>query len=102
VGKQREKGGRNKVGKGQVRLSTGWRRLLRCLISYMPFRELATNYRALLRKMTYKDKASYDSNKVGKGQLNKRELSRTQQKGTVTNRGEVAYICRGKVEVEMK
>jgi len=40
---------------------TGWRRPIRCLISWITFRKLATNYRALLRKMTYKDKASYES-----------------------------------------
>ena len=40
---------------------TGWRRPIGCLISWITFRKLATNYRALLRKMTYKDKASYDS-----------------------------------------
>ena len=40
---------------------TGWRRPLGFLISWITFRKLATNYRALLRKMTYKDKASYDS-----------------------------------------
>ena len=40
---------------------TGWRRPIGCLISEITFRKLATNYRALLRKMTYTDKASYDS-----------------------------------------
>ena len=32
-----------------------------CLKSHVIFRKRATNYRTLLRKMTYKDKASYDS-----------------------------------------
>jgi len=41
--------------------TTGWRRVIGCLISYITFRKLATDYRALLRKMTYPDKASYDS-----------------------------------------
>ena len=41
-------------------LSTGWRSPIGCLISCITFRKLATNYRALLWKMTYKDKASYD------------------------------------------
>jgi len=40
---------------------TGWRRPIGCLISQIFFRILATNYRALWRKMTYKDKGSYDS-----------------------------------------
>jgi len=31
-----------------------------CLKLQVIFRERATNYRALLRKMTYKDKASYE------------------------------------------
>ena len=39
---------------------TGWRRPIGCLISQITFRKLATNYRALLRKMMHKDKASYD------------------------------------------
>jgi len=41
--------------------STGWRRRIECLISCITFRKRATNYTALLRKMTYKDKAFYDS-----------------------------------------
>jgi len=40
---------------------TGWRRLVRCLKVQVIFRKRANNYRALLRKMTYEDKASYDS-----------------------------------------
>jgi len=40
---------------------TGWRRPIGSRISLITFRKLATNYRALLRKITYKDKASYDS-----------------------------------------
>ena len=41
---------------------TGWRRPIGILISWITFRKLATNYRALLRKMIYKeDKASYES-----------------------------------------
>ena len=39
--------------------STGWRRLIGCLKLQVIFRKRATNYRALLREMTYKDKASY-------------------------------------------
>jgi len=34
---------------------------IRCLISWITFCKLAINCRALLRKMTYKDKASYSS-----------------------------------------
>ena len=40
---------------------TGWRRPIGCLKMQVIFRKRATNYRALLRKMTYKDKASYES-----------------------------------------
>jgi len=40
---------------------TGWRRLIGCLMLQVMFRKRATNHRALLRKMTYEDKASYDS-----------------------------------------
>jgi len=40
---------------------TGWRRLIGCLKLQVIFCKRATNYRALLRKMTYKDKASYES-----------------------------------------
>jgi len=40
---------------------TGWRRLIECLKSQVILRKRATNYRALLREMTYKDKASYGS-----------------------------------------
>ena len=40
---------------------TGWRRPIGCLKLQVIFRKRATNYRALLRKMTCKDKASYDS-----------------------------------------
>ena len=42
-------------------LSTGWRRLGGCLNLQVIFCKRATNYRALLWKMTYEDKASYDS-----------------------------------------
>jgi len=38
--------------------NTGWRRPIGCLISWIIFIERATNYRALWRKMTFKDKAS--------------------------------------------
>ena len=38
----------------------GWRRPVGCLISCITFRKLAINYRALLRKMTYKDKGCYE------------------------------------------
>ena len=41
--------------------NTGWRRLIGCLKLQFIFRKRATNYRALLRKMTYEDKASHDS-----------------------------------------
>ena len=40
--------------------NTGRRRPIGCLKLQVIFRKGATDYRALLRKMTYKDKASYD------------------------------------------
>jgi len=40
--------------------NTGWRRLIGCLKLQVIFRKRATKYRALLRKMTCKDKAFYD------------------------------------------
>ena len=39
----------------------GWRRLTGCLKLQVIFRKRATNYRALLPKLTYKDDASRDS-----------------------------------------
>jgi len=42
-------------------LDTGWRRRIECLELQVIFRKRATNCRALLRKMTYKDKASHGS-----------------------------------------
>ena len=42
-------------------VSTGWRRLMGCLKLQVLFRKRATNHRALLLKMTYKDKAPDDS-----------------------------------------
>jgi len=41
--------------------NTGWRRPIGCLKLQVIFRKRATNYRALLRKMTYEAKASYAS-----------------------------------------
>jgi len=40
---------------------TAWRRLIGCLKLKVIFRKRATNHRSLLRKMTYEDKAPYDS-----------------------------------------
>ena len=48
---------------------TGWQRSIGCLKLQVTFRKRATNYRALLRKMTCKDKASYDSTPPCKGWL---------------------------------
>ena len=45
----------------QNTFSTGWRRCIGCLKLQTSFRKRATNHRALLRKMTYKDKASCGS-----------------------------------------
>ena len=43
------------------RSKIGWRRPIGSLKLQVIFRKRATNYRALLRKMTYENKASYDS-----------------------------------------
>ena len=40
---------------------TGWRRLIGSPKLQIIFHKRATKYRSLLRKMTYKDKGSYDS-----------------------------------------
>ena len=40
---------------------TGWRRLIGSPKLQMIFHKRATKYRSLLRKMTYKDKGSYES-----------------------------------------
>ena len=40
---------------------TGWRRLIGSPKLQIIFHKRATKYRALLRKMTYKDKGSYES-----------------------------------------
>jgi len=45
----------------RVSLRTEWRRPIGCLKLQVIFRKRATKYRALLQKMTCKDKASYDS-----------------------------------------
>jgi len=44
-----------------VELRTGWQRCIGCLMLQVCFHKRATNYRTLLRKITYKDKASYAS-----------------------------------------
>jgi len=45
----------------QSSVGKGWRRPIGCLKVQVIFRKRATNYRALLRKMTYEDKASNGS-----------------------------------------
>ena len=44
-----------------VRGDTGWRRLIESPKLQIIFHKRATKYRSLLRKMTYKDKGSYES-----------------------------------------
>jgi len=44
-----------------IRLYTGWRRHIGYLKLQVIFRKRATNHRALLQRMSCKDKASYDS-----------------------------------------
>jgi len=56
-----------------ITFSTGWRRPIGCLQSQVLFRKRDSNYRARLRKTTYKDKASYDSTPPC-SKLNVREL----------------------------
>jgi len=41
--------------------ATGWRRLIECLKLQVIFCKRATTYMALLQKMTYTDKSSYES-----------------------------------------
>ena len=45
----------------RVTWPTGWQKPIGCLISCITFRRLGTDHRALLRKLTYKYKAYYDS-----------------------------------------
>jgi len=40
---------------------TGWQRPIGCLKLQVIFRKRATNHRALLRKISHEDEASYDS-----------------------------------------
>ena len=42
-------------------LHTGWQSLIGCLKLQVILHKRATNYRALLQKVTYEDQASYDS-----------------------------------------
>jgi len=44
-----------------IHIYTGWRRTTGCLKMQVIFCKRATNYRALLQKMTYIDKVSYES-----------------------------------------
>ena len=44
-----------------VLIVTKWPRLIECLQLQVSFHKRATSYRALLQKITYTDKASYDS-----------------------------------------
>jgi len=50
----------NKALEGLVH-ATGWRRLIGSPKKQIIFHKRATKYRSLLRKMTYKDKGSYES-----------------------------------------
>jgi len=59
---RREGGGRwNKLTRRLRERGTGWQRCIIYLKLQVSFRKRATNYGALLRKITYKDKASYGS-----------------------------------------
>ena len=51
----------NFIGISYSASSTGWQRPIGCLKLQVSFRKRATNYRDLLRKMFYKDEASYAS-----------------------------------------
>jgi len=46
---------------GTPPLGTEWQSLIGCLKLQVNLHKRATNYRALVQKMTYEDKASYDS-----------------------------------------
>jgi len=69
----------------------GWRRSIGCLISWITFRKLAAKYRALLRKMTHKEKASYESLPSCK-----RDLTRTFKCETwLMRRPDMTHSCVG-------
>ena len=64
------------------RVGTGWRRRVGSLKLQVIFRKRATNYRALLRKTTYKDKTSYDSKPACKSKQTR-----------LKSLGVLSYIC---------
>jgi len=68
--------------------TTGWRRCIGCLKLQVSFRKGATNYRVLLRKMTYQDKAPYASSppSTDRGLLSKRDLDTHTQSKHSTHR----------------
>jgi len=53
--------GLEELGTEEVGPHTGWRRLIGSPQLHIIFHKRATKYRSLLRKMTYKDKGSYES-----------------------------------------
>ena len=69
------------------RKSRGWGRCIGCLKLQVVFRQRATHSRALLREMTYKDKASYGSSAPSRGEWNemKRETNKMKRDETRWN-----------------
>jgi len=71
--------------------ATGWRRPIGCLKLQVIFRKRATNYRALLRKATYKDKTSYDSRPPCKSKQTR-----------LNSLGVLSYICYSLIYVNIR
>jgi len=70
----------------------GSRRPIGCLKLQVIFHKRATNYRALLRKMTYKDKASYESSPPCVWQDSSRRCDVTMWTTPMTRR--LIHVCR--------
>jgi len=60
-GRERGREGGRVCVREKMQSSTGWRRLIGSPKLQIIFHKRATKYRSLLRKMTYKDKGSYES-----------------------------------------
>ena len=58
---------------------TGWQRPIACLELHVIFRKRAIDYRALLREMTYKDKACYGSTPPCRGHAMQTHAARPHQ-----------------------
>jgi len=89
---------RIRLQRGLTFLCTGWRRLIGSPKLQIIFHKRATKYRSLLRKMTYKDKGSYDSSPpcIDICMYQKQNI----QAGSVSSRtDQFVYTCRHTVSL---